>query len=281
MNRTTLQRLQREIADLRQKDAAEAKREVDATMKANKAAAAAAQTRSTTTMKSKVQEAERYQSQAANAAKKRADIAREIARKSGELNQVQVRLSKAEEAQAKKDTQQLERLSRELFAQQRAFKNLPAGLATYSAQSGPVSNQSRPIMRHDVFISHASEDKDSFVRPFAEALSLRGLAIWYDEHSLKWGDSLRREIDRGLSNSRFGVVVLSKHFFSKKWPQTELDGLMAKEMNGDGRILPIWHSISKDEVLAASPILGNKLALNTSVQTIEEISDQLVSLCRS
>jgi hypothetical protein len=49
----------------------------------------------------------------------------------------------------------------------------------------------------EVFISHASEDKDAVVRPFAEALEARGLKVWYDEFTLRVGDSLRQSIDRG------------------------------------------------------------------------------------
>ncbi len=53
----------------------------------------------------------------------------------------------------------------------------------------------------DVFISHASEDKDSFVRPLAVALKQLGASVWYDEFSLKLGDSMSRSIDKGLSKS--------------------------------------------------------------------------------
>lgn len=73
----------------------------------------------------------------------------------------------------------------------------------------------------DVFISHASEDKE-FVRPLADALIARGLRVWYDEFELKVGDHLRRSIDRGLVRSRYGIVVLSPAFFAKHWPQTEV-----------------------------------------------------------
>lgn len=61
---------------------------------------------------------------------------------------------------------------------------------------------------YDVFISHASEDKDEVVRPLAQALINQGLKVWYDEFELKIGDSLRRKIDKGLANSNFGIVVL-------------------------------------------------------------------------
>ena len=72
---------------------------------------------------------------------------------------------------------------------------------------------------------------------------------------LKVGDSLRRSIDRGLANSKYGVVVLSSAFFAKNWPQYELDGMVAREMNGVKVVLPIWHKVSKDEVLSYSPTL--------------------------
>ena len=50
-------------------------------------------------------------------------------------------------------------------------------------------------MEFDIFISHASEDKDDLVRPLAEQLRPRGLRVWFDETELKLGDSLRRSID--------------------------------------------------------------------------------------
>lgn len=68
---------------------------------------------------------------------------------------------------------------------------------------------------HDVFISHASEDKDEIVRPLADALTKEGLNVWYDEFTLRIGDSLRQKIDQGLVNSKVGLVVLSSDFISK------------------------------------------------------------------
>lgn len=117
-------------------------------------------------------------------------------------------------------------------------------------------------MLYDVFICHASEDKDSFVRPLAEKLRENHVEVWYDEFSLKVGDSLRRSIDKGLSKSRFGIVVLSKNFFKKEWPQRELDGLVQIETNKRTKnILPIWYGITHEEVLTYSPTLADKYAL--------------------
>ncbi|MEW6532052.1 MAG: toll/interleukin-1 receptor domain-containing protein [Thermodesulfobacteriota bacterium] len=117
---------------------------------------------------------------------------------------------------------------------------------------------------HDIFICHASEDKEEVAKPVAEWLTQLGVSVWYDEFSLTLGDSLRRCIDKGLASSRYGLVILSPSFFSKEWPQTELNGLVAKEIEGQKTILPVWHKISRREVLEHSPILADKVAAKTS-----------------
>ena len=48
-----------------------------------------------------------------------------------------------------------------------------------------------------------------------------------------------------------------------------------KEMNGVKVILPIWHKVTKDEVLSYSPTLADKLAFDTSLMSIDEIADEL------
>lgn len=120
------------------------------------------------------------------------------------------------------------------------------------------------MMLYDLFISHASEDKDGFVRPLAARLAEAHVEVWYDETSLKLGDSLREAIDQGLARSRFGIVVLSPSFFKKNWPQRELNGLVAREMIGGERIvLPIWHGVTKDDICAYSPPLADVVAVSS------------------
>jgi hypothetical protein len=120
-------------------------------------------------------------------------------------------------------------------------------------------------MQYDVFICHASEDKDDFVRPLAERLRENRIEVWYDEFSLKVGDSIRRAIDIGLAKSRYGIVVLSKSFINKEWPQWELDGLVQRQNTAKANIiLPIWYGITKKEVIAFSASLADKKAVIAS-----------------
>lgn len=134
---------------------------------------------------------------------------------------------------------------------------------------------------YDVFISHASEDKDEVVRPLANSLQNKGIKVWYDEFEMKIGDSLRRKIDKGLANSRFGIVVISKNFIRKGWTNYELDGIITKAISGEQILLPIWHNITKKEVIEFSPSLADKLARNTAINTIEEIANEISELIKS
>ena len=116
------------------------------------------------------------------------------------------------------------------------------------------------------------------MEPLANALREGGLSVWYDDFELKIGNSLRRSIDRGIASSRFGVVVLSKAFFGKGWPEYELDGLVANVVNGEQELLPIWHNITKDEVVSYSPSLADRLARTTALHTVDEIADEILEV---
>lgn len=139
----------------------------------------------------------------------------------------------------------------------------------------PMVPNHNPIEVYDAFISHASEDKDTLVRPLAELLTKHGFNVWYDEFELKIGDSLRQSIDRGLVKSRYAIVVLSKAFFDKNWPQYELNGLNAMEIEGRKVVLPIWHNVTKSDVLSYSPNLADKVALDTSKTSVVAIADSI------
>jgi hypothetical protein len=131
----------------------------------------------------------------------------------------------------------------------------------------------------DVFISHASEDKEAVARPLAHRLRELGLRVWFDESVLEVGDSLRDSIDRGLAHSRFGVVIVSPSFFGKHWTKKELNGLMARETDGEKVILPVWHQVQKADVARHSPLLADRVAAKTS-DGIDAVARQLVKTIR-
>ena len=127
----------------------------------------------------------------------------------------------------------------------------------------PIFQKEPDQFEWDVFISHAFEDKETFVRELAHQLVGKQIRVWYDESTLKVGDSLRRSIDRGLTSSRYGIVVLSHNFFAKEWSQKELDGLVSLERNGRKVILPIWLDVDTEDVRHYSSTLADRVAAKT------------------
>jgi hypothetical protein len=136
------------------------------------------------------------------------------------------------------------------------------------------------MSEYDVFLSHASEDKNEIARPIAEALTTYGVRVWFDEFTLRLGDSLSRSIDKGLAESAFGLVILSPSFFAKNWPEYELRGFTAKEMIGGKIILPIWHQVDFADVVKYSPPLADKLAVKTSNKSFDQIALDVIGLIR-
>lgn len=131
--------------------------------------------------------------------------------------------------------------------------------------------------KYDFFISHASEDKQSFVRPLADSLSELGYKVWYDEFTLKLGDSLTKNISEGIKNSDYGIVILSKNFFSKKWANKELESLINKEVfDSDNIILPLWLDVSPQEVYEFYPLLIDKVAVKVSSSELDKAIKEII-----
>lgn len=213
----------------------------------------------------KEEENERKKAVSVDEKRRRDDEAR---RKADERNQKRAEAAAATAAHAMQ--QKIAALEAQIAEQ----LNLQAS-ATPAFQPTPPEGEQEA---YDVFISHAWEDKEGFVEDLAKKARTAGLKVWYDNFSLVWGDSLRQKIDAGLASSYFGIAVLSPAFFSKQWTQYELDGLMEKANSGTGRLLPIWHKLSKDEVTKHAPSLAGRLALNTSLMSTDEIVTELKAL---
>ena len=275
-----INKIEKDIADLQKKIADENKRENDKVKQIDTINRSINKNTSISSLQSKQRQIQGYQNNIYNFKKKIADYQKSIANKSVELGKKKQELRKSEEAEQKKFQNEQLNFQKKL---QQDIENQKSQLDFLVNQnySSKNSNNQEEIIKNkefDFFISHASEDKDDIVRDLADSLKKEGFEVWYDEFELKIGDSLRKKIDTGLSNSRFGIVIISPSFVKKNWTEYELNGMVAREMNGHKVILPIWHKISKDEVLKFSPTLADKMALNTSIHTIKDIVESLKEL---
>jgi hypothetical protein len=273
---SNINRLEKDIATLEKQRATESDKEVRVLKSIDSLTNQANRTTSASTLKSKLSQIRTKQTELGRIEKKKADIAKKLSDKNTQLRKYQINLTKEQEKERKKiEREQLDfqrNLNYELEKQKRLTSE------TIRIQKTEITNVSQK--EYDVFISHSSEDKEDFVRPLATELQSLGIKVWYDEFELKLGDSLRRSIDQGLVNSKYGIVVLSTSFFKRNWTQYELDGFVNREMNGFKVILPIWHKVSKDEVQNFSPSLADKVALNSSIYSVKEIANEIKEILK-
>lgn len=126
------------------------------------------------------------------------------------------------------------------------------------------------------FISHDSKDKDILVRELAHELLTLMCPVWYDEYSLKVGDSLRSSIEKGLKEARKCIIVLSPNFLSNEgWSRAEFDSIFTREiLEKTNVILPVWHNVGVKEVYNYSPRLADKVGLPSSLG-VKELARRL------
>jgi flagellar biosynthesis GTPase FlhF len=291
-------RLEKEIAELQRKIAIETKKELDKQKNIDSTNRSITSSTSFSTIQSKQRQIQSYQTEILRIQTNKSNLQKKIADKTNDLVRAKQDLSKEENREKEKLQREQDEFHRKQLKFQREqqsfqheqeklqkklqtdIENQKSILNTLIQQihSAKKENQKIENKKYDFFISHASEDKESFVRPLADLLITQGHKVWYDEFQLKIGDSLRKKIDEGLKFSKYGIVVLSRDFFRKNWTEYELNGLVAREMNGIKVILPIWHNVTRDEVLSYSPTLADKVALNTTIYSLNEIAAELNKL---
>lgn len=270
-----ISRLKTEIMTERKKLSDEKTKESNALTNKSKAEKQITKTSSPSTISSKTREIQRANDDMIKSQKNQVTINKKIATKEGELIKKESQLIREQEREDKQRQQAQQKREQEM---EKRHNDMLKSIQQVTSMS--LSNNINPSLEvkqeYDIFISHAWEDKDDFVRPLAESLLNEGIKVWYDETSIKWGASIRQSIDNGLSHSRFGIVVISSVFLEKYWTNYEVDGLFQKEaVNGSPVLLPIWHKVTKDEVLNKSVTLAGRNALNTAMLSIDEIVEQV------
>lgn len=132
------------------------------------------------------------------------------------------------------------------------------------------------------FISHDSRDKDALVRELAHKMTQLMCPVWYDEFSLKVGDSLRATIEKGLREARKCVLVLSPNFLGNNgWTKAEFDSIFTREiLEQKNVILPVWHNVDARSVYEYSPRLADKVGLPSTLG-IEELARRLTNAIKT
>ena len=271
----TVNSLDKEIADLEKKKAAKDKEVATLQGKINTGQKSITKHISLASLSSKQKQIAAYESDKAKKASDSADIGKKIADKKDKRATAYLKLQKEQQNEQKKQDKANLEIQASYEARIRELQQQLSQPVVTSATI-PISADEE----YDVFVSHAYEDKESFVDEFVEALRNQGLKVWYDTDRLKWGDSMREKIDRGLAKSKYGVVILSPNYIDehKYWTKAELNGLFQVETVNGKTILPIWHDLTKKQVVEYSPIIADRKAMTTASMTAEEIAAELKEL---
>lgn len=275
-----INQLDKEIAEIEKKIAAESKTEADKSSRILTIQRSITKYTSASTVNMRMRQIEGLNREFARAQQKRADLQKKQADKRTQRAKYAIDLQREIERENKKSALEQKRIQ-DLYEQKVEALTKSLNDALMAKQSSVNLYNQTDDSEYDVFISHASEDKTPFVEELVKALQDKDVKVWYDSLSIAWGDSLRKQIDDGLKKSRFGIVVLSENYIKKGWTQYELDGLFDIEMAKGKTILPIWHNITKQQVMDFSPTLAGRKALTSATMTAEEIADTFVELIKS
>jgi RNA-directed DNA polymerase len=133
---------------------------------------------------------------------------------------------------------------------------------------------------YDIFICHASEDKEDVAIPLYESLKSRGINVFIDCFEIAWGDSLVSKINTALQKSKFVIAIISESSVKKSWPMKELNAVLSSEINtGHTKLLPLMVGDSSD-LISKLPLLEDKLFVNFD-NNVEEVADKVSTLLRT
>jgi hypothetical protein len=111
--------------------------------------------------------------------------------------------------------------------------------------------------KNNIFISHASEDKQLVVEPFIECLEKHGINYWYDRERIGSGDLVIQRINEGLSTSKMGIIIFSSNYLQKDWTTWELMVISTLLITHKIRMIPFMcNDVTYEQIIERYPILA-------------------------
>lgn len=130
--------------------------------------------------------------------------------------------------------------------------------------------------RRDLFLCHAWDDRQGAAKEFYDQLKANDATVWFSEKDVGLGTPLLREIDRGLANSRVGIVLVTpamlKSLQSQGIADKELSALLATD-----RVIPVAHGTTFEALREVSPLLASRSGLDTAESSLEDVATQVAA----
>lgn len=153
----------------------------------------------------------------------------------------------------------------------------PAEIRTLTPVRENVERRSTTPDLRDIFLCHAWDDRSDAAKQLHDLLEANGVSVWFSEKDVSLGSLLLREIDKGLANSRIGIVLVTPAFLNRVKAEgiaeKELSALLARDL-----LVPIIHNTTYEALREISPLLGSRSGLNTTEESLDSIALKLAEL---
>lgn len=134
----------------------------------------------------------------------------------------------------------------------------------------------QPDLR-DVFLCHAWDDRKGAAKELHDLLESHGVSVWFSEKDVGLGMPLLRSIDKGLANSRVGIVLVTPALLRRLPTEGIADKELSALLAGD-RLVPIVHDTTYEALREVSPLLGSRSGLNTAEEPMADVAAKLAEL---
>ena len=134
----------------------------------------------------------------------------------------------------------------------------------------------QPDLR-DVFLCHAWDDRQESAKELHDLLVAAGVKVWFSEKDLGLGVPMMRAIDKGLANSKIGLVLVTPALL-ERLPR---EGVADKELSAllaRNQLVPIVHNTTYDLLRNVSPMLASRSGLDTTEDSMAVVAKKIAEL---
>lgn len=129
----------------------------------------------------------------------------------------------------------------------------------------------------DVFLCHAWDDRQGAAKELHDLLESRGVRVWFSEKDVGLGVPLLRAIDKGLANSRIGIVLVTPALLERLPKESIADKELSALLAGE-RLVPVVHNTTFEALRNVSPLLASRSGLSTAEEPMADVAAKLAEL---
>ncbi|RCS28808.1 toll/interleukin-1 receptor domain-containing protein [Rhodanobacter denitrificans] len=131
--------------------------------------------------------------------------------------------------------------------------------------------------RRDVFLCHAWDDRQGAAKQLHDLLEAVGVKVWFSEKDLGLGVPMMRAIDKGLANSKVGLVLVTPALLARLPKESVADKELSTLLAGN-RLVPIVHNTTYEALREVSPMLASRTGLDTAEDSMSEVAAKIAEL---